>query len=166
MKKLFLILPFIVFANMMHAQEQANPAPVLSKAFEKPDPYAEITRLDGKRNNLVIRLQELKADPNSDPAEIARVEGLIKYIDGKLETLHNYVESVEYADEQGKPEQGNLTDEEYKVKLEEWKKEQVEKQETGADPVKTTLTREEFNRLPKERQDIILSMPERYTIVD
>jgi hypothetical protein len=98
--------------------------------------------------------------------EINRVEGLIKYLEVKIESVEKYLSSVEYAKQNGMPEQGTMTDEEYEIKVQEWKKQQIENENKQEGEVKTTLTREEFNKLPKERQDRILSMPERYTIID
>lgn len=154
-------------ASFVHGQQNPeNVGPALSKAFENPDPELELQRLQGKRDALVIRLNELKAVETPDATEIARVEGLIKYLDVKIEAVQKYLLSVEYAEEQGMPQQGTMTDEEYEIKLQEWKKQRAESPNKEEGEVKTTLTREEFNALPKERQDKILSMPERYTILD
>ncbi|MBK9591154.1 MAG: hypothetical protein IPO32_06520 [Crocinitomicaceae bacterium] len=118
------------------------------------------------KNQLEVRLTELKNAAASDSTEINRVEGLIKYLDVKIEAVENYLSSVEYAKQNGMPEQGSMTDEEYQIKFQEWKKQQAENENKQEGEVKTTLTREEFNKLPKERQDRILSMPDRYTIID
>lgn len=148
------------------APEDADASPALSKAFENDDPYLELQRLQGKKNQLEIRLTELKNSAQADSTEINRVEGLIKYLDVKIEAVENYLSSVEYAKQNGMPEQGTMTDEEYQIKFQEWKKQQAENENKQEGEVKTTLTLEEFNKLPKERQDRILSMPDRYTIID
>ncbi|MBK6952923.1 MAG: hypothetical protein IPH24_12995 [Crocinitomicaceae bacterium] len=169
MKKILSILFLSLLgaaAFSQQAPEEANVSPALSKAFENDDPKLELQRLQGKKNQLEVRLTELKNAAASDSTEINRVEGLIKYLDVKIEAVENYLSSVEYAKQNGMPEQGSMTDEEYQIKFQEWKKQQAENENKQEGEVKTTLTREEFNKLPKERQDRILSMPDRYTIID
>lgn len=163
------MLSLVLFSAIIYCQQapdDVNLSPSLSKAFENDDPKLELIRLQGKKSQLEIRLNELKTLPQPDSVEINRVEGLIKYLDVKIEAVEKYLSSVEYAQKNGMPEQGSMTDEEYQVKLQEWKKKQAETENKQEGEIKTTLTREEFNKLPKERQDRILSMPERYTIID
>jgi PBP1b-binding outer membrane lipoprotein LpoB len=169
MKKILSILFLSLLgaaAFSQQAPEDANVSPALSKAFENDDPQLELQRLQGKKNQLEIRLTELKNSAQSDSTEINRVEGLIKYLDVKIEAVENYLSSVEYAKQNGMPEQGTMTDEEFQIKFQEWKNQQAEIENKQEGEVKTSLTREEFNKLPKERQDRILSMPDRYTIID
>lgn len=169
MKKILSVLSFVFISAAAYCQQapdDANLSPTLSKAFENDNPELELQRLQGKKNQLEIRLTELKNMPQADTTEINRVEGLIKYLNIKIESLEKYLSSVEYAKQQGMPEQGSMTNEEYQIKVQEWKKQQAETENKQEGEVKTTLTREEFNKLPKERQDRILSMPERYTIID
>lgn len=169
MKKILSILFLSLLGAATFSQqvpENANGSPSLSKAFENDDPKLELQRLQGKKNQLEIRLTELKNSPQSDSVEINRVEGLIGYLEVKIEAVENYLSSVEYAKQNGMPEQGTMTDEEYQIKFQQWKKQQAENNNKQEGEVKTTLTRDEFNRLPKERQDRILSMPDRYTIID
>ncbi len=169
MKKILSILFLALLGTATFSQqapEDANVSPALSKAFENDDPKLELQRLQGKKNQLETRLIELKNSPQADTTEINRVEGLIKYLEVKIESVEKYLSSVEYAKQNGMPEQGTMSDEEYQIKVQEWKKQQIENENKQEGEVKTTLTREEFNKLPKERQDRILSMPERYTIID
>lgn len=169
MKKAFSVLILLSINLIVSGQNNTgttNTGPALSKAFENPDPEIELQRLQSKRYNLVVRLNELKSAEQPDPVEINRIEGLIKYLDAKIESIEKYLASVKYAEEQGMPVQGNLSDEEYQAKLLEWKKQRSEDTNKQEGEIKTTLTREEFNRLPKERQERILGMPERYTIID
>ncbi len=73
------------------------------------------------------------------------------------------------AKDMGVPEQGDMSDEEYRQKKEEWQAQQAESTTEENQPemtIKTTLTRYEFEKLPADRQEKILSMPERYTIID
>ncbi|MBI3133135.1 MAG: hypothetical protein HYZ14_00525 [Bacteroidetes bacterium] len=168
MKKTLFLLALLASHLWVNGQTNSsgtNLSPALSKAFEKPEPKEEIARLQGKKENLLIRLNELKSNPSQNAEEIARVESLIKYINHKIESLENYLYSVEYAQKTNAPAQGTMSDEEYRAKKLEWQKSQATTNE-GAGQIKTTLTREEFERLPKERQERILSMPERYTIID
>lgn len=169
MKKILSILFLTLLGTAAHSQqapEDANISPTLSKAFENDDPNLELQRLQGKKNQLETRLIELKNSPEADTIEINRVEGLIKYLEVKIESVEKYLSSVEYAKQNGMPEQGSMTDEEYQIKVQEWKNQRAETENKQEGEVRTTLTRDEFNRLPKERQDRILSMPERYTIID
>lgn len=168
MKKiLFVSVLLMSFSSLLVAQEiQTSDSPTLSQAFENPNPEMELIRLESIKSRLQLRLDELKSNPTSDPAEIMKVEGTINYINAKIESLQKEILSIQYANQQGMPVQGSMSDEEYQVKLKEWKLEQQNNTKTGDEQVKTTLTREEFDRLPKERQEKILGMPERYTILD
>lgn len=162
MNKILLVL--LLFSSVaIYAQETSQTIP---QVFEHEDPEMELARLKEKKINLENRLTQLKSDPNSDPAEISRVQGTINYLNAKIESIEKEILSIEYAEKEGMPQQGNLSDEEYQRKLEEWKKEHQQNNSSSDQIIKTTLTREEFNRLPKERQEKILSMPERYTIID
>lgn len=168
MKTCLFILTMLCLQTGSNAQQTSTPgapSPLLAKAFEMPDPADEIVRLEGKRDGLLVRLNALKSDPASSAEEIARVESLIQYIDHKIERLQKYLDSVAYAEKTNAPVQGDLSDEAYKAKKLEWQK--TQQNDPNADSqIKTTLTRAEFERLPKERQERILSMPERYTILD
>ena len=164
MKK-FLFFILISSTCSLFGQETTTTSSI-SQVFEYGDPKIELARLEDKKLNLEARLDQLKSDPNADPAEISRVQGTINYLNAKIESLQKEILSIEYAENQGMPNQGSMSDEEYEQKLEEWKKQQQNNTANDDKIVKTTLTKEEFNRLPKERQNIILSMPERYTIID
>ncbi len=166
MKNKLVLIGLFAFNAVAYSQELqpgGNLSPVFSQAMENDDPKAELERLQSKKAALNIRLQELKNNPASDPQEIIRVEGLLKYIDTKSERLENYLQSAEYAEKNGVPVKGTMSDEEYKSKKLAWQ----QTLDSNADSqIKTTLTREEFERLPKERQERILSMPERYIILN
>lgn len=161
------VLGFVFSMNVVSFSQELQPggtlSPVFAQAMENEDPKIELQRLKSKKEALNIRLQELKNNPLSDPEEIIRVEGLMKYIDTKTERLENYIQSVEYAEKNNLPIQGTMSDEEYKSKKLAWQQTLDPKVESQ---IKTTLTREEFERLPKERQERILSMPERYIILN
>ena len=161
---------FLLSATMMFAQENnTEPITDISKVFEKVDPQEEIYRLEEKRATLSSRLFVLKENEEANYDEIYRVEGMIQYIDKKIESLNKILVSEQYADDMGMPEQGDMSDEEYRQKKEEWQAEQDEKTNDGNQPemvIKTTLTRYEFEKLPADRQEKIVSMPERYTIID
>ncbi|MBK6526497.1 MAG: hypothetical protein IPG07_13705 [Crocinitomicaceae bacterium] len=89
MKKILSILFLSLLgaaAFSQQAPEEANVSPALSKAFENDDPKLELQRLQGKKNQLEVRLTELKNAAASDSTEINRVEGLIKYLDVKIES--------------------------------------------------------------------------------
>jgi len=166
MKNKFVLIGLFAFNAIVFSQ-QLQPggdlSPLFSNAMQNEDPKAELERLQSKKAALNMRLQELKNNPASDPQEIIRVEGLLKYIDTKSERISNYLQSVEYAEQNDLPVKGTMTDEEYKSKKQAWQ----QKLDPNADAqIKTTLTREEFERLPKERQERILSMPERYIILN
>ena len=166
MKNKFVLFGLFTISLVGYSQELQPGgylSPVFSQAMENEDPKAELERLQSKKQALNIRLQELKNNPAADPQEIIRIEGLLKYIDTKSERLQNYLQSVEYAEKNNAPVKGSMSDEEYKSKKLAWQ----ETLDSNADAqIKTTLTREEFERLPKERQERILSMPERYIILN
>lgn len=169
MKKLFFLISLVGSSFILHAQQDSSStsiSPLLAKAFEKPSPEEEIARLSSKKDALTVRLSELESDPSGHEEEIARIKGMIRYIDGKVESLQKYLNSVEYAEQSGLPEQGTMSDEEYRAKKLEWYEKQKTQTNGQQENIKTTLTREEFERLPKERQERILSMPERYVILD
>jgi len=135
----------------------------VSKAFEEQDPQEEIYRLQAKRANLIYRIGVLNKEPLANQEEINQAEAMIKYIDSKIESLQKIILSEEYAEKNGAPQKDGLTEEEYEKKKMEWKDTLTTNSEMQ---IKTVLTRYEFNKLPKDRQEKILSMPERYTIID
>lgn len=132
-----------------------------TEIFEKEDPKQEIQRLEFKKAQLNNRLDALKNDPAGHEAEIENIEGMIAYIDRKISENKKILLSEEYAENIGVPEKGTVSDETYENK----KSEAVKGHDDSEMKIHTTLTQEEFNKLPKERQEKILSMPERYTIL-
>jgi hypothetical protein len=162
MKK-FLLIAVAILPFSLFAQETGQPTGV-SQAFEMDNPEDEIARLESKKANIAYRLGVLNQDPVTNADEIARLNGMINYINSKIESLQKVILSQEYAEKTGAPQKNGMTDEQYYQAKLEWK-DSVSKS-TQTMPVKTTLTRYEFEKLPKDRQEKILSMPERYTIID
>jgi hypothetical protein len=92
-----------------------------------------------------------------------RIENMLIYIDDKIDVQKKILQSENYAKELGVPQKGKLSNEEYRSK----KLELYSKQEgKPVVQIQTKITRYEFEALPKDRQEKILSMPERYTVVD
>lgn len=164
MKILCTLLAIMVVGLTSFSQESNETVNSIDfKSDQKESPHVEKARLEQKKSNILIRIDQLKTE-NGDQAEIERLEGLVRYIDRKIESLDKIILSVEYAEKTGAPVKGTMSDEEYEQKKLEWKDNQV--QDDSENQIKTTLTRYEFEKLPKETQEKILSMPERYTIVE
>jgi len=165
--KTFLKITFLfgfVFPLTVYSQE--NESTSISQIFEETDPKLEIVRLESKRDNLIYRLGTYKTDTTTYHQEIIQTEGMIVYIDKKIETLQHTITSEEFALKNGAPKKEGLSKEEYILKRQAWE-DSLRSTNTNVDiPLKTTLTRYEFEKLPLPQQEKILSMPERYTIVD
>lgn len=143
--------------------ESADHQTDISQVFNNDDPKVKRDRLAFKRQNLVNRIDQLSQDPENQE-EVSRLQGMVRYLDKKIEQLDKVIMSEEYANKIGAPEKGNMSEEEYQQKKSEWAEEKSDS--TPPMPIKTTLTRYEFEKLPKEKQEKILSMPERYTIIE
>jgi hypothetical protein len=136
----------------------------LSQIFEKSNPNEEITRLEDKKFKLNLRLTELKEkDAFGNAEEILRIEGLVAYVDAKIAKQQKIVDSNQYAQKEGVPQKGALSEADYRAKKLDFYSKNTEKEPMV---IQTTLTHYEFEKLPKERQERILNMPERYTIID
>lgn len=153
------VLPLTVFS-------QENTSTSISQVFEESNPTEEIARLQSKRENLVYRLGVYKADTITYQQEIIQTEGMIEYVDKKIETLQHTVASEEFAIKNGAPSKDGLSKEEYILKRQAWEDSLRATGTVNETPIKTTLTRYEFEKFPLPQQEKILSMPERYTIVD
>ena len=153
------IFPLTVFG-------QENTTSTVSQVFEESNPTEEIARLQSKRENLIYRLGVFKADSINYQQEIIQTEGMIAYIDNKIETLQHTVDSEKFATTHGAPSKEGLSKEEYILKHQAWEDSLRATNTIIEAPIKTTLKRYEFEKLPLTQQEKILSMPERYTIVD
>jgi hypothetical protein len=163
LRNIVLLLSIIILPAGLFAQETGQNTNV-SQAFEMDNPKEEIARLESKKANITYRLEVLNQNAVTNADEIARLNGMINYINAKIESLQKVILSEEYAEKTGAPEKNGMTDEQYKQAKLEWK--DSISASTQNMPIKTTLTRYEFEKLPKDRQEKILSMPERYTIID
>ena len=158
------LLCIVLMTSTFSAVSQDNSQQTFPQSFEKADPQEEITRLEDKKFKLNIRLNELKQkDALVHAEEIARIEGMLKYVDVKIAKQQKILNSNQYAEKSGVPQKGALSDADYRAKKLEFHNQNTEQEPMQ---IKTTLTRYELEKLPKERQERILSMPERYTIVD
>ena len=137
---------------------------VIPQVFEKSNPTEEINRLEDKKFKLTLRINELKAkDALGNAEEIVRIENVLIYIDDKIDVQKKILLSENYAKELGVPQKDKLSNEEYRSKKLELYSKQEDKPLVQ---IQTKITRYEFEALPKDRQEKILSMPERYTIID
>lgn len=165
----FLVLSGILFPLTSISQENENSASqptTISTVFVEQNPQDEIYRLQEKRENLVYRYNILSQDTLTNQEELLRTQGMIAYIDKKIETLQHTLAAEEFAISTGAPDKAVLTKEEYIQQRQEWE-DSIRATNTNVNiPIKTTLTRYEFEKLPLPQQEKILSMPERYTIVD
>ena len=160
--KAFLCL--VLLATSIYSYAQNNTQQDLPQVFEKSTPQEEIARLEDKKFKLNLRLTELKEkDVFGNAEEIIRIEGMLAYVDAKIEKQQKILNSTQHAEKSGIPQKGALSEADYRAKKLEFHNQNVDKEPMV---IKTTLTRYEFEKLPKERQEKILSMPERYTIVD
>jgi len=159
-----IILPTI---SISQENETSNSQPTnISGVFEEPNPQDEIYRLEAKRENLVYRYSILSQDTITNHEELIRTQGIIRYIDKKIETLKHTVAAEEFAVNTGAPDKATMSKEAYILKRQAWE-DSIRATNTDVNiPIKTTLTRYEFEKLPLPQQEKILSMPERYTIVD
>lgn len=163
----FLKITFLfgfVFPLSIYGQE--NTSTSISQVFEESNPKDEIARLQSKKENLIYRLGVYKADSATYHQEIIQTEGMIAYIGKKIETLQHTIASEEFAIKNGAPSKEGLSKEEYILKREAWEDSLRATNTIIETPIKTTLTRYEFEKLPLPQQEKILSLPERYTIVD
>lgn len=165
MKMLKFILLFGILLPLT-SFSQENQTTTISTVFEEPNPQDEIYRLQAKRENLVYRYNILKQDSITNQEELIRTQGMISYIDKKIETLQHTVTAEQFATTTGAPDKAALSKEEYIIQRQAWE-DSIRATNTNVNiPIKTTLTRYEFEKLPLPQQEKILSMPERYTIVD
>ena len=137
----------------------------ISKVYDEQGLNAEIISLEAKRENLQNRKHQLIVDPNENTDQINRIEEMVSYIDYKLIKLHFQLKIEEDYLNNGKTKQDILSTNEYVKMKQEWnnlntdlKKDIQQKQ--------IELKRSELERLPKERQKKVLSMPERYLIIE
>lgn len=157
-------LCFILLAASFGGFAQNDTQQNIPQVFEKASPQEEITRLEDKKFKLNIRLNQLiQEDAFGNAEEIIRIEGMIKYVDAKIAKQQKILTSEEHASKLGLPQKGALSESDYRSKKLEFHNKTEEKEPMV---IKTTLTRYEFEKLPKERQERILNMPERYTIID
>ncbi|MEZ4923737.1 MAG: hypothetical protein R2780_11240 [Crocinitomicaceae bacterium] len=154
------MLLWVVVGHSQNNNNSSIKQESITEVFEKEDTKEEIDRLKFKKDRLEYRLAEVKKSPVGREYEISQIEGTINYIDHKIKEKENILKSEIYAQEFNIPEKGSLSDEEYRKK----KMENLPDNKSGNMTIKTTLTQEEFDRLPKDRQEKILSMPVRYTI--
>ena len=141
---IFLFLYF--FPIFLIGQNQNN---FISNVYDEQDLNAEIISLEAKRENLLSRKYQLIIDPYENTDQINRIEEMVSYIDYKLIKLHFQLK----------------IEEEYIKKKHEWDILNPElKNELKQDQL--ILRKYEFDRLTKERQAKILSMPERYVIIE
>ena len=157
---IFLFLYF--FPIFLIGQNQNN---FISKVYDEQGLNAEIISLEAKRENLQNRKHQLIVDPNENTDQINRIEEMVSYIDYKLIKLHFQLKIEEDYLNNGKTKQDILSTNEYVKMKQEWnnlntdlKKDIQQKQ--------IELKRSELERLPKERQKKVLSMPERYLIIE
>ncbi len=162
----FLSIFLYLIPILINAQDIGlNPINDLSDIFEIKGVKEEIIRLDIKRENLLNRKGELFLNQNGNVDQINRIEEIVSDINYKIENLQNRLKLEEEYIQKGFPVKGLVSDEEYIKKKQEWDKlnpgyinELKQKQ--------IRLKKYEFEKLPKERQNIILSMPERYLIIE
>ena len=130
------------------------------------DINAEILSLNIKRDNLLNRKDQLnKGLDENNTDQINRIEELVSYIDYKLIKLHFQLKVEEEFLKNGNTKKDLLSTEEYVKIKQEWQKLNTElKKEIQQKQIE--LKRSELERLPKERQKKVLSMPERYLIIE
>lgn len=157
----------IIVACLLHigfhssAQENINSSD-LHQISEKETPEAEIERLKDRKEKLAYRLSLLTHEPVKNATDISLIKERIAYIDRKIESKQKVIFSIKYAEENGLVKKEGISAKEF----EQIKLRHTQHSSTDKSQVKTTLTRYELEKLPKERQEKILSMPERYTILD
>lgn len=126
---------------------------------------AEIISLEAKRENLLNRKHQLIIDPDKNTDQINRIEEMVSYIDYKLIKLHFQLKLDDDYLKNGKAKIDLLSIEEYVKVKQEWDNLNAEiKKEIQQKQIE--LKRSELERLPKERQKKVLSMPERYLIIE
>ena len=159
---LFLSLMPIFFICQNIDQNQND---IVSKVFEKEDMNEEIIKLEIKRENLLNRKQQLIIDTEKNTVQINRIKEIVRYIDNKIDKLNFQLKLEEDCHQKGMPVKGLLSEEEYIKKKQEWDKLNPELK-NELEQKQLILRKHEFGKLPKERQDKILSMPERYLIIE
>ena len=161
MKKISIAVFLLAFGTISFAQENINPQD-LPKVFEQEDASTELARLNERKEKLSYRLSLLKVKPVENATEIARIENLISYLDRKIESQQKVLNSEQYAEKNGLVKKEGMTAADY----EQLKLKHKDNPAKSTTQITTTLSRYEFEKLPKDRQEKILSMPERYTIID
>jgi len=156
----FLFLFF--FPIFLIGQNQNN---FISKVSDEQDMNAEIISLEAKRENLLNRKHQLIIDPDENTDQINRIEEMVVYIDYKLIKLHFQLKIEDDYFSNGKTKKDIFSTDEYVKLKQEWNNLNTElKKEIQEKQIK--LKRSELERLPKERQKKVLSMPERYLIIE
>ena len=160
--KHLIFLFLYLFPIFLIGQNQNN---FISKVSEDQGLNTEIISLEAKRENLLNRKHQLIIDLDENTDQINRIEEMVSYIDYKLIKLHFQLKIEEDYLNNGKTKQDILSTNEYVKMKQEWnnlntdlKKDIQQKQ--------IELKRSELERLPKERQKKVLSMPERYLIIE
>ena len=126
---------------------------------------AEIISLEAKRENLLNRKHQLIIDPDENTDQINRIEEMVSYIDYKLIKLHFQLKIEEDYLNNGKIKKDILSTDEYVKIKQEWNNLNTELKK-DIQQKQIELKRSELERLPKERQKKVLSMPERYLIIE
>ena len=137
----------------------------ISKVSGEQDMNAEIISLEAKRENLLNRKHQLIIDPDKNTDQINRIEEMVSYIDYKLIKLHFQLKIEEDYLNNGKTKKDILSSEEYVKIKQEWNNLNTELKK-DIQQKQIELKRSELERLPKERQKKVLSMPERYLIIE
>ena len=161
MKTNIIVACLVLTGFYSFGQENRYPSD-LPQIIEKETPEAEIARLKDRREKLAYRLSLLTHEPAENATDIALIQERMNYIDRKIESKQKVISSIKYAEENGLIKKEGMSAKDF----EQIKLRHTQHSSTDKSQIKTTLTRYELEKLPKERQEKILSMPERYTILD
>tara|TARA_B110000014_G_scaffold259016_2_gene246060 strand:- start:1686 stop:2201 length:516 start_codon:yes stop_codon:yes gene_type:complete len=160
--KHLIFLFLYLFPIFLIGQNQNN---FISKVSEDQGLNTEIISLEAKRENLLNRKHQLIIDLDENTDQINRIEEMVSYIDYKLIKLHFQLKIEEDYLNNGKTKKDILSTDEYVKIKQEWNNLNTELKK-DIQQKQIELKRSELERLPKERQKKVLSMPERYLIIE